>query len=190
MEKKNHYYNLSCCVKVLVPFDETEFWTHFLRTRAADVIDGGTTNVLSRYLRLKNYDYVVRLTSDCPNVPPMVINKAVFTAIHQEMDYLTNAWGEYRTAIDGHDVEIISSKAMQWLEDHAKSDYDTEHVTPAIRNYGSELRKGVLINKEDMSMIKTCIDTPDEYCAAVRRFESSTMKRYNAIGRGINVFEY
>jgi spore coat polysaccharide biosynthesis protein SpsF (cytidylyltransferase family) len=120
----------------------------------------------------------------------MVINKAVFTAIHQNTDYLSNSWTEYRTAIDGHDVEVMSSKALHWLEDNARSDYDLEHVTPAIRNYVNDLIKGVLINKEDMSMIKTCIDTFDDYSAAVRRFASSTEKRYDAVRSGLNVYEY
>jgi spore coat polysaccharide biosynthesis protein SpsF (cytidylyltransferase family) len=173
-----------------VPLEELDFWKNFLRTRDIDVIGGDCKKVLDRYLKLADYDYIVRLTSDCPNVPPLVINKAVFTAIHHEIDYLSNSWDGYRTAIDGHDVEIMSNKALKWLGNNSLTDYDFEHVTPAIRNYKSNLVRGVLINKEDMSHIKTCIDTADEYFAAVRRFESSSIKRLDAINGGLNVYEY
>lgn len=190
IRKKNQFYTIDCTVNVLVPEIELEFWKSFLRTREVTVLGGSRDNVLARYGLLAENDYIVRLTSDCPNVPPMAINKAVFTAVHHEMDYLSNAWESYRTSIDGHDVEIISKRAMEWLAKHALPGYDQEHVTPAIRKQKHDLKCGVLINKEDISGIKLCIDTVDEYNAAVKRFESSHSKKNEAMKKGLFVYEY
>lgn len=190
MAKKNATYSVSCDTFVLVPNDERDFWDNFLMTRGVKVLSGSLTNVLDRYLLLSEYDYVIRLTSDCPNVPPMTINKAVFTAIHHEIDYLSNAWEKYRTAIDGHDVEILSQKALCWLKDNALDQYDQEHVTPAIRTKKHGLKCGALINKEDLSHIKLCIDTSDEFDACSERFNSSYRKKIEAERNGITVYEY
>lgn len=190
VEKKNSIYNVKCSVNVLVPEEELEFWQSFLRSRNVNVIGGSKNDVLARYLNLSHADFTVRLTSDCPNVPAMTINKAIFTAIHHDLDYLSNAWEHLRTSIDGHDCEVISKKAMEWLSVNSVSDYDREHVTPAIRVIKNDLKLGIMLNKEDISHIKLCIDTPDEYESAKGRFEKSYDKRLKAIKRGIYVYEY
>jgi spore coat polysaccharide biosynthesis protein SpsF (cytidylyltransferase family) len=190
--KKNQYYNVNCDVVILVPDDEKEFWLNFMRSKPVTIISGDLENVKSRYMKLKNsYDYVVRLTSDCPNVPAITINKLIFTAIHYELDYLANSWEKYRTSIDGHDCEIMSRRAMEWLEFNANEKSEKEHVTLAIRNkLPKELSIGALIGKEDFSYLKHCIDTEEEYKDACQRFESAISKRKQAIQSNIHVYEY
>ena len=188
--KKSRDLSVSCAIVVLVPDEEHQFWTGFFRKSSVIVVPGSKDDVLDRYLKLDGYDFIVRLTSDCPNVPPLAINKAIFTAIHHDLDYLSNSWDIYRTSIDGHDIEIISARALKWLGENAKENYDREHVTPAIRTQKNDLKCGILFNKEDLSMMKLCVDTSDEYFAAVRRFESAQFKRNAALKRGLFVNEY
>ena len=191
VEKKNQFYSISLQTFVLVPEEELEFWQNFMRSKNVTVLGGSMDNVLERYQKLGDFDYVVRLTSDCPNVPALTINKAIFTAIHHCLDYLANSWEKYRTAIDGHDCEIMSAKAMKWLDEAAHSEKHVEHVTLAIRELmPTELKLGTMMGKEDISHIKLCIDTADDYAAASRRFSEASEKRKAATLKGISVYEY
>jgi spore coat polysaccharide biosynthesis protein SpsF (cytidylyltransferase family) len=180
-----------CDVLVLVPTEEKEFWENFLRSKQVQVITGSRDSVVERYLSISNYDYVVRLTSDCPNVPPITINKLIFTAMHYDLDYLANSWEDFRTAIDGHDCEIMSRKALAWLRKMNLSISQQEHVTLAIRELRPEnLKLGALISKEDLSHIKLCIDTQEEYDQATARYGSAAHKRNIATEKGILHYDY
>jgi spore coat polysaccharide biosynthesis protein SpsF (cytidylyltransferase family) len=180
-------------VWVLVPESEVEEWNELIGHKDIKILAGNTTNVLSRYIKLMEhrYDYIMRLTSDCPNVPQLAMNKAIWTAIYHNLDYCSNAWEKYRTAIDGHDIEVISSRALEWLSNNAHTDSDREHVTIAIREQMPvNLKKSALIQKEDLSGIKICIDTEDEYLKARDRFQSAINKKRQAVNSEIYVYEY
>jgi spore coat polysaccharide biosynthesis protein SpsF len=182
-----------CDVWVLVPDDEVVFWKDFLGHKHVKILGGSPTNVLSRYTDLcqYRYDYYMRLTSDCPNVPNLVMNKAIWTSIYHDLDYCSNVWENWRTSIDGHDIEVMSFKAMQWLSEHAEIDRHKEHVTLAVRELmPKELKKGCLVTKEDLSHIKLCIDTEVEYKQACERFQSAYRKRKEATTAGLYVYEY
>lgn len=164
INKKTGMYSVSLDTKVLVPESEKQFWNDFLRNKRVEVIEGDEDNVLSRYAKLSEFDYIVRLTADCPNVPPLVINKAVYTAIYHNLDYLANSWERYRTAMDGHDCEVMSNDCLQWLIANVHDKDDKEHVTLALRKKTpNSLRLGVLMGKEDLSHIKVCVDTADDF---------------------------
>jgi spore coat polysaccharide biosynthesis protein SpsF len=184
---------VSVDVWVLVPDDEFEFWNDYLISKKVMVAGGSMSNVLSRYLDLTQhrYDYIMRLTSDCPNVPQLAMNKAIWTAIYHDLDYCSNVWENYRTSIDGHDIEIMSFRAMQWLSEHANLDRHREHVTLALRELNpKELKRGCMITKEDLSHIKLCIDTEQEYKEACQRFNNAYIKRKKAMEAGLYVYEY
>jgi len=178
---------------VLVPDNEIEFWNEFLAHKNVSIMAGHPTNVLSRYIDLSqyNYDYIMRLTGDCPNVPAIAMNKAIYTAIFHNLDYCSNVWEEFRTCPDGHDIEIMSAKAMNWLATNATTKEHFEHVTIAIRTLNSKvLKRCCLINKEDLSHIKLCIDTPEELEAARSRFTSAYRKKKLANEMGLFTNDY
>lgn len=190
-KKSTPMQSIGCDVVILVPDEEKEFWENFLRAKAVQIATGSRDSVVERYLGISNYDYIVRLTSDCPNVPPITINKLIFTAMHYDLDYLSNSWEDFRTAIDGHDCEIMSRKAMTWLRKMNLSKSQQEHVTLAIREQRPEsLKLGALISKEDLSHLKLCIDTQDEYDNAVERFSSAAHKRNIATEKGVYHYDY
>jgi spore coat polysaccharide biosynthesis protein SpsF (cytidylyltransferase family) len=191
--KRDPNTQVSVDIWVLVPNNEIDFWKEYLAAKRVNVHGGSPTNVLSRYTDLlaDRYDYIMRLTSDCPNVPQLAMNKAIWTAIYHDLDYCSNVWEDYRTAIDGHDIELMSFKALQWLSENAELDNQKEHVTLAIRQLGPKcLKKGCLVHKEDLSHIKLCIDTEEEYKRACERFGSAYRKRKRAMEAGLYVYEY
>lgn len=191
--KKDPNTEVDVDVWVLVPENELTFWYDFLGHKHVKVHGGSPTNVLARYIDLLQYkyDYVMRLTADCPNVPNLAMNKAIWTAIYHSLDYCSNVWESYRTCPDGHDIEVMSFRAMQWLSEYAETDAHKEHVTIAIREQiPKQLKLGCLVTKEDLSHIKICIDTEDEYKQACERFGNAYRKRKDAAARGLYVHEY
>jgi spore coat polysaccharide biosynthesis protein SpsF (cytidylyltransferase family) len=197
IQKKNKFYEIFPSIWVLVPDGELDFWETFLRgyKKQVSIIGGDETNVFSRYVKLfqsESPDYIVRLTGDCPNVPALAINKLIFTAVHHQIDYLSNSWPDYRTTIDGHDCEIISSRLFNEIINRISLDeYDKLHVTSFIhRCKPTGFSYGMLWTKEDLSDIKTCIDTELEHNISFKRFDSSSRKKHAAISSGIKIFEY
>lgn len=201
LEKKFKDRGWEIDLTLLVPQDEAEFWDSVAFPFSARVFPGHPTDVLDRYMKLFDKykpEFIVRLTADCPNVPFLVINKAVAIAINHRLDYVTNAWDRYRTAPDGHDVEVMSAKCMAWLAKNAKSPSEREHVTTAIRNNPQILshfrdigfKASVLLAKEDMSDIKTSIDTEEEYQASALRYYNAQKKLQKALEDRLGVYEY
>lgn len=191
--KKDPNTSVKVDVCVLVPDTELEFWNDFLASKRVKVIGGSPSNVLSRYTSLLDldYDYVMRLTSDCPNVPQLAMNKAIWTAVYHDLDYCSNVWERWRTSIDGHDIEVMSNKTLLWLSENAELDRHKEHVTLAVRELMPKtLKKGCLVTKEDLSHIKLCIDTEEEYKQACYRFGSAYRKRKEATEAGLYVYDY
>jgi spore coat polysaccharide biosynthesis protein SpsF (cytidylyltransferase family) len=193
--KKGGFYHIIPRTAVLVPINEATFWYESLKKRSnpPTVMAGDPDDVLSRYTDLLNHEFdaVVRLTADCPNVPPLAINKAIFTLIHHRLDYISNVWEDCRTAIDGHDIEVLSKDALKWLSNNAKSKEEREHVTIAIRKqFPAQLRKAALIQKEDLSDIKLCVDTKDEFERASARFQDALNKKSIATRKGLGVYDY
>lgn len=99
------------------------------------IIQGPEQDVLKRYhicAESLDADYIVRVTSDCPMIPNYVISKTIKNAIVNEADYASNVFPEIRTACDGIDCEVISRRAINWMQETAKDMRDREHVTTLL----------------------------------------------------------
>mgnify|MGYP001321979886 CR=1 FL=1 len=95
---------------------------------------GDTEDVLNRFYQatLKfNPDFIVRLTSDCPLIDPLLIDTIIDSAIKYNKDYTTNTLIEEFP--DGQDVEVIKWSAFQEAWEKSDKKYQKEHVTPYVR---------------------------------------------------------
>lgn len=153
--------------------------------------EGPAHDVLSRYAELavkQDADYIVRITADCPLIPPFLITKAINTATQNQYDYASNVDERVRTAIDGHDVEVISKRAMAWLDENARNESDREHVTTFLRRSPpSWLKVGHIVGYVDQSSLKLSVDTPEDLERVREQYEKikSVMEAGEAIsGRG------
>jgi len=95
---------------------------------------GNENDVLDRYynaVKNENPDYIVRLTSDCPLIDGKLIDKIIFEAINNKVDYCSNTLIE--SYPDGQDIEVFTYQALKkaWKESKLKS--EREHVTPYIK---------------------------------------------------------
>ena len=129
------------------------------------VFEGDETNVLKRYYdaaTLYQSEYIVRITGDCPLIPPGVIASFLELAINNKLDYVENVDEKIRTSPDGWDCEVLNYKLLEYMYKNANTPEFTEHVTlmarvlppPMIRRYH-------VFNDIDISEIKISVDTQE-----------------------------
>ncbi len=158
---KNNVRVSSC---LLVPFNDeiVKRYSH-----KCIIYQGDEHDVLSRYYSMNQEmkaDYIVRITSDCPLLPSYLISKHINIAVKGLYDYVSNVDEQIRTSPDGHDVEVVSARCLDWLNQNAK-DNEREHVTLRIR-HGSipkHFKIAHVISYLDLSGIKISFDTPEDF---------------------------
>lgn len=162
IERSSKKVIIRCDIAVVHPENDKEVILA-CKQSGAQLIAGSEHNVLSRFVmahEMMSPDYIVRLTSDCPLLLDYIISKHIFTAINNQLDYVSNVQEDCRQIADGFDVEIMSSKAIEWLVKNATDEYDQEHVTTALRKQKpNNLRFGFISSKLDTSHMKMSLDT-------------------------------
>lgn len=163
MNRYEHSNMANVQVAVLIPEGDEIKQTFGQR---AMLIEGPENDVLTRYYRLaeeKGADYVVRITADCPLIPPYVISKTIKLALHNGYDYVSNVDEKYRTAPDGMDCEVISRQMLAYAHAKATAQSDREHVTTFIRREPPTWAKmGAVIGFLDLSGVKMSVDTVED----------------------------
>jgi spore coat polysaccharide biosynthesis protein SpsF len=100
-----------------------------------NVFRGSENDVLDRfYNAVKDFrpNWVVRVTSDCPLLDPVLVDEVIEFAKNECVDYCSNTLLEHFP--DGQDVEVFTFSALEkaWIESKKMS--EREHVTPYIKN--------------------------------------------------------
>lgn len=165
INRGTRYSKVFTKVSVLIPANDEI--AKYCRLNKVSYVEGDEFDVLGRYKKLADIfdaDYVVRLTADCPFVPDAYISKAINTAINNKLDYCSNVDPRFRTVPDGFDVEVISRRAIDWLDQNADEKLHREHVTTLIRtdDKPEDFAVGVIIGPIDLSNIKISIDTEED----------------------------
>jgi spore coat polysaccharide biosynthesis protein SpsF len=138
---------------------------------------GSTEDVLDRFYQAvkgEKPDYIVRLTSDCPLIDPILIDEVIELTLEHKLDYASNTLLELFP--DGQDIEVFSWKALETAWNEARLPSEREHVTPYIRkhadfnggvlfkamNYGSALNynriRMTVDESKDLDAIKILVD--------------------------------
>lgn len=131
------------------------------------VYEGPEHDVLTRYYEAMeefDADYVVRITSDCPHLPSDLITKHIFTAVNHQLDYMTNTYPKARTYPDGFDVEVVSARLLDWLNETADHIKYREHVTNLLHEHTPDwCKRGTCLSYVDNEHLKLSIDTKEDY---------------------------
>jgi len=147
----------------------------------APVITGSELDVLGRYkkaLDLTQASHVVRITGDCPLIPPFVISKMI-TLGTRGYDYLSNVDERCRTSADGIDCEFVSKALLDHMDMVAKTKECREHVTLLARKDPPRwARLGYVMSHFDYSAEKMSVDTPDDL-ERVREIYSRVSEKFN-----------
>lgn len=133
-----------------------------------EVYQGNLNDVLDRFYKAAlNYkpDYVVRVTSDCPLLDPILIDDVISATVASNADYGSNVFVEEFP--DGQDVEVFKFSALEYAWKNAKLPSEREHVTPYIRQNsnlkGGDLFKGVHYPSEkNYNHIRMTVDEPKD----------------------------
>lgn len=153
------------------------------------IFQGPEHDVLTRYhkaLSAMDPDWIVRLTADCPLIPAFVITKHILCATKHNYDYVTNTREELRTCPDGHDVEVVSKRLLQWAHETAESAYDREHVTTIIKSklppWATDAN---IVGYTDNSHLKISVDT-EEDVEFVRAYDDLLERKFRKAKRMSN----
>lgn len=130
---------------------------------------GDIQDVLDRfYQTLKNEkaDYVVRLTSDCPLIDPVLIDKIIEFTLDNDLEYCSNTLEE--TYPDGQDVEVFKFSAIEKTWHNAKLTSEREHVTPFIYNNsdvkGKDLFRAMAFPSDNnYNHVRLTVDEPIDF---------------------------
>jgi spore coat polysaccharide biosynthesis protein SpsF len=133
------------------------------------VYRGSENDVLDRFYQAVQKikpTWVVRVTSDCPLIDPLLIDKVIEITKAENKDYGSNVIDE--TFPDGQDVEVFKFSALEKAWSEANKLSEREHVTPFIRN-NSDLKSGNLFsaisykNNTDYSKIRMTVDEKKDF---------------------------
>jgi spore coat polysaccharide biosynthesis protein SpsF len=130
---------------------------------------GSLNNVLERFYMTalpEKPDWVVRLTSDCPLIDPIVIDKVIDHAISNDFDYVSNTLQP--TFPDGICAEVFKFSVLERAYHEATLFSEMEHVTPYIwKNStfkgGNLFSSDCILNHTDFSAIRITVDTIEDF---------------------------
>ncbi len=146
------------------------------------VYRGSENDVLERYYQAtlqSSANIIIRITSDCPLIDPIVIDEMVEVFINNNYSLVTNAGTDasLRTFPRGLDVEIFSREALEKAYINATLPYQREHVTPYI--YENEAKIFYYKNKEDNSNHRWTLDTKEDYRLIEEIYNNLYMGEHN-----------
>ncbi|WP_197438679.1 cytidylyltransferase domain-containing protein [Polaribacter sp. BAL334] len=130
---------------------------------------GSESNVLDRFyhaVKNSNADWIVRVTSDCPLLDPVLVDDIISFAHHKNYDYVSNSVLERFP--DGQDVEVFKFSALKTAFQNATLKSDLEHVTPYIRNNANGKGANFFSSKnfdceKDFSAIRMTVDEQRDF---------------------------
>ena len=127
------------------------------------VFAGSEDDVLDRFYRAAkkfNLDAIVRITSDCPLMDPLIVDMVVEKFLKSGADYLNNI--DPPTFPDGMDVEVFSFAALERAWTKAIAPHHREHVTAFIRET-QDFTKASVQSGFNLSNIRLTVDTTEDY---------------------------
>ena len=137
----------------------------FCQTKNIGCVRGCEDDVLGRYAQaLMDYpaDIVVRVTSDCPLIDPILLDQVIgYFLNHQDQyDYINLGEGHYPRGLD---VEVFSAKALKKAHVYGHAPHEREHVTPYIYRADSEFSCGSFPSDEIFGHHRWCVDEPADF---------------------------
>lgn len=125
---------------------------------------GSEDDVLDRYYnaaKKSKAEIVVRITSDCPLIDPIVVDKVIEQFLNIDCDYCSNSLK--RTYPRGLDTEVFSFDVLAKAWREAKKDYEREHVTPYIIENPEKFKLINVSNDIDLSQHRWTLDMKEDF---------------------------
>jgi len=126
-----------------------------------DFYRGSEFDVLDRYYntaKIWNADVIVRITSDCPLIDPVVADRVISAYLGNKNNLDGSSNIIKRTFPQGLDVEVISFNTLERVWKEAKKDYQREHVTIYIYENISKFKILNVENDKNLSYLRWTVD--------------------------------
>jgi spore coat polysaccharide biosynthesis protein SpsF len=124
---------------------------------------GSEDDVLDRYYQAAKAceaEVVVRITSDCPLIDPVLVDETISVFQDQHADYASNTI--VHTYPRGLDTEVFSRAALERAWTEAQKSYEREHVTPYFYEHPELFRISSARGRTDYSQFRWTLDTPED----------------------------
>ena len=136
----------------------------FCKENKISYFRGSMDNVLQRYCKAAQkykLDIIIRITSDCPVIDPLLIDEAINIFLSKKADYVSNK--VQNTFPPGLDVEVFRLKDLLAIDKVAKEKYEREHVTPYFYTHPKKYKLIPIKFKKDISNLRLTLDTREDY---------------------------
>lgn len=135
---------------------------------------GDTQDVLSRYYfaaKENSLDVFVRVTSDCPCVDPVIVDKLIGEHLKKKADYTSVS--QKAALPHGLNAEVVSFESLEKAYFQAHKQYDREHVTPYIYNHSDVFSLNFLKAPEKLHRqdIRITLDREEDYALLCAVFD-------------------
>lgn len=130
----------------------------------ARVVRGSEQDVLARYLKAADAvgaDVVMRVTSDCPLIDPVVCGEVLALRQAKGAEYAANNMPH--SFPHGLDCEAFTFAALLRAAQTATEAHDREHVTPWLRRHESVSRANLATSQLEYSEQRWTLDFPEDY---------------------------
>lgn len=140
--------------------------TDLVSSLGVEVYRGSEDDVLDRFynaLANQSFDYVVRITSDCPLIDPALVDNVIEFTINSDVDYGSNCAINNEQFPDGQDIEVFKYQALKKTWEIAQLPSEREHVTPFIRKNINVLFSSIFYDNEiNYGHIRMTVDTQED----------------------------
>jgi spore coat polysaccharide biosynthesis protein SpsF (cytidylyltransferase family) len=124
---------------------------------------GSELDVLSRYVdaaRSVRAEVVMRVTSDCPLIDPLICAEVLALRAEQAADYAANNMPP--TFPHGLDCEAMTIHALGLAYESAAEAHDREHVTPWLRRAPQVRRTNLASDDPSLARHRWTLDYPED----------------------------
>lgn len=167
-------------VVILGPSGDAELTKYCEKNNVLVYLGNTEDNLLERYFSAMNYfntDAVIRVTSDCPFLPPGMVKMACLALT--EMDYVSNC--SPRTFADGHDVQGMSARALGWYRMKVKKEehlfFQLENNCEVYKSFEKKFKAKSILNRSQTILNpyhpanKLSIDTQEDLDRVRKAYE-------------------
>lgn len=182
IERLRRVKNADDVVVATTTVTQDDVLAQFCKERHITCFRGSEADVLSRYVgaaQASQADLIVRVTSDCPLIDPLLIDKTI--SLYREgsasYDYVSNILE--RTYPRGLDCEVFSRALLENCMTQDLTASEHEHVTAYIYRHPEKYKLGSLRHTTDCSQHRWTVDTPEDFELIRRILEAVYPKQPN-----------
>jgi len=158
-DQLNHSTTLNCKFLATTINKTDDKIANFANFNNIELFRGNSSDVLDRYYQCAKQfkiKHIVRITSDCPLIDPVIIDETIQKYKTGKFDYVNNFYKKRYPY--GSEVEVFSFDTLEKTWKEATKPSEREHVTPYIYTNPAKFSIGYIEPDQDYSHLHWAID--------------------------------